>query len=287
MSGTIYLNGKHVTGNKARVSVFDYGFMYGYGLFETMPAYNNVVFRLADHLVRLDDSSRKLGITVDISEVRRALLSTVKANPFPRSRVRVAVSAGEGGALSDIKSFKEPTVVIVVSEYKPPSRSKYLRGFDVIVNPVRRYSGSVIPQMKTANAIENVLARQFARRENVDEVFFFNERNYLAEAAASNVFIVSNGELKTPRLSVGILPGVTRAIIFSLAEKRHLKVLQSNLNIDRVLAAEEIFLTNSMLEIMSVCRVSGKLIGTGKPGPVTGQLMRAYKQLVNEETAGL
>jgi branched-chain amino acid aminotransferase len=283
MNEVIYVNGTLLPKEQAKISVLDYGFMYGYGLFETMRAYNNKIFRLDDHLTRLYYSGQILGISVDVEEVKQAVLDTVRANPLAQARVRVAVSAGEGSTAPDISTH--PTLVVLVTEYKPLSRVKYNQGFTTIVTPIRRNNRSPVVHVKSANSIENMLASQQARRKGADEAIFFNERNYLAEAAWSNVFIVSKGDLKTPRVEAGILPGVTRAIILRLAQELRLKVFESNLKIDDVLCADEMFLTNTMREVMPVCQVAGKLIGDGKPGTVTKQLMRAYRKLVEKETA--
>ena len=164
----------------------------------------------------------------------------------------------------NLDSCKHPTIVVLASEYKPPSREKYQRGYIVVLSSIRRNSLSPVTYLKSANTMENMLARRDARDAGADEAFFLNEKGYLTEAAGSNLFIVKDGILKTPRYDSGILPGVTRVVVFELATQLDIKVREVNLKLTDLLQADEVFITNSLIEIVPVTTFDGKPIANGK-----------------------
>jgi len=202
-----------------------------------------------------------------------------------KTRLRITVSAGEGSLSPDIASCGQPTIAVLASKYKPKSPEKYREGYKAVTSSIRRNSRSPVTFLKSANTIENMLARQEAAIAGTDETLFLNEKGRLTEAAGSNLFIVSNGILLTPRYGDGILPGVTRVIVFELAMQLGIKVRELNLEPSKLSGASEAFVTNSMIEIMPLTEVDGQKIGDGQPGPLTLKLMGAYKKLVKEETA--
>ena len=285
MEEIVYLNGKLVPRSQAKVSVLDYGFLFGFGLYETIRAYNGKVFRLDNHIARLWYSADKLGILIKPAEIRQAVKDTVKANDFPNTRIRITVSIGEGTITPNLASCKEPTIAVLVTEYKPPASDKYKSGFNVIVSTIRRNSLSPVTYMKSANTMEPMLARQEAREKNADEALFLNEKGFLTEASGSNIFLVKDDVLITPRFEAGILPGVTRVVVFELADKLGIKVKEKRVRLDELLKADGAFVTNSLIEIVPVTEVSGKKIGDGKPGTKTRRLMKAYKIMVKKETS--
>ena len=284
MSETVYLNGSLVAPGDARIAALDYGFLYGYGLFETMRAYEGNVFRLEGHLERLARSAEKLGIAVDAATLRDAVMDTISASGLSDARVRLTVSAGEGGAVPDPSTCREPTVLVVAVPYRPFPDEVYRRGFSAVVSPIRRNSMSPVSGMKTLNFLESMLARQEARTAGADEALLLNERGLLTEASTSNVFLVSGGSLRTPGLQCGVLPGITREAVMELAAEAGVVVLECDITLDELLAAEEAFLTNSVMEVMPLVAVDGKPLGSGAPGPVTRKVMVAYKEMVKRET---
>lgn len=285
MEETVYLNGKLVPRSQAKVSVLDYGFLFGFGLYETIRAYNGRPFRLDNHIARLRYSAEKLGILVKPGEIRQAVRDTIIANGFADTRVRITVSIGEGTITPNLASCVEPTIAVLVTEYNPPVPEKYKNGFKVIVSSIRRNSRSPVTYMKSANTMEAMLARQEAREKGMDEALFLNEKGFLTEASGSNIFLVKNGILLTPRFETGILPGVTRVVLFEVANQLAIKVKEKNVKLDELFDADEAFITNSLIEIVPVTSVGGKMIGSGKPGPVTGRLAAGYKKLVIKETS--
>ena len=228
MKEIFYLNGKLVPRNEAKISLLDYGFLFGFGLYETVRAYEGKPFRLDNHLARLRYSGERLGIVIHTALIREAVHEVIKANGFGQTRLRICVSIGEGEMSPNPDSCKMPTIAVMASEYTPPSRAKYLRGYQTVLSAIRRNSLSPVTYLKSANTMESMLARRDAKDAGADEALFLNEKGYLTEAAGSNVFIVKDGVLKTPPYESGMLPGVTRMVVFELASQLEIKVREIN-----------------------------------------------------------
>ena len=284
MEEIVYLSGAMVPRSQAKIPAMDYGFLFGYGLFETMRAYSGTVFRLDSHIARLAKSADRLGIAVDTAILKKAVTDTLKANGLRDARVRLTVSIGEGSLVPDLHSCTAPSVLVVAAKYTPYVDEVYQRGFRVIVSSIRRNSQSPVPAMKTANYMESLLARQEAKAAGVDDALFLNEKGQVTEASTSNIFLVSKNVLKTPRQESGILPGITKDVILELAPQMGIMALETDILLEEIVEAHEAFLTNSVVEIMSVTEVNGKAIGEGGPGVITRRLMSGYKDLVLRET---
>jgi branched-chain amino acid aminotransferase len=287
MNEIFYLNGKLVPRQEAKISLLDYGFLFGFGLYETVRAYNGKPFRLENHLARLRYSGDRLGIKIHVALIREAVYEVIKANGFGQTRLRICVSIGEGEISPDLDSCEIPTIAVIAAEYQPPSSEKYQNGYKTVLSSIRRNSFSPVTLLKSANAMENMLARRDAKDAGADESFFLNQKGYLTEAAGSNIFIVKEGVLKTPPYESGILPGVTRVVVFELAAQLGIKIKEVNCRLSDLLQADEVFLTNSLIEIMPVTVFDGKPVGNGKPGAVTHSLLKAYGELVTRETADI
>jgi branched-chain amino acid aminotransferase len=284
MDVMVYLNGSLLPLGQARVSVLDYGFLFGYGLYETIRAYHGRPFRLDRHLERLAGAAGELGIRLDLASLRRGVLDTVRANGFAETRVRITVSIGEGTMTPDLRSCASPTVLVLAGEYHPYPAEKYAQGFRAVVSAIRRNSRSPVTFMKSANGMENMLARQEARGAGADEALFLNDRGFLTEASGSNLFLVDRGVVKTPRLGSGILPGVTRAAVFEVAGRVGLPISEVNLRPEQLQAADEAFLSNSLIEVMPLTAVGDWVVGCGVPGPLTLRIMEGYRGMVGSET---
>ncbi len=284
MEEIVYLNGAMVPRSQAKIPAMDYGFLYGYGLFETMRAYSGVVFRLDSHIARLAKSANILGIAVDTAVLKKAVMDTLKANRLRDARVRLTASIGEGSLMPDLHSCTAPSVLVVAAKYIPYADEVYRRGFRVIVSSIRRNGQSPVPAMKTANYMESLLARQEAKTAGVDDALFLNEKGQVTEASTSNVFLVSQNVLRTPRQESGILPGITKDAILELAPQIGIMALETDILPEEIAEADEAFLTNSVVEIMPVTNLDGKAIRDGRPGPITRRLMSGYKDLVLRET---
>lgn len=280
MEALVYLNGELVRLSQARISVTDYGFLYGYGLFETMRAYEGKVFLLERHLARLAAAADKLGFSVVTSDLNAAVAEVLGANGLKNARIRITISIGEGAITPDPQTCKSPTILIVASEYHPMPEQTYQKGYKVIISSIRRHSQSSIAGLKSTNFLESMLARQEARKAGADEALCLNEKGLVAEGSMSNIFIVANQTLQTPDASSGILPGITRGFVMELAAKTGLKVVEVEVTQEALFQAEEVFLTNSLLEVMPVTAIDGRQVGSGVPGAVTTRLAAAYRQSV-------
>ena len=289
MAEIIYLNGRLVPRFEAKLSPFDHGFLYGYGLFETMRAYNGHIFRLDSHLTRLRCSAESIGLTHSIltteegkQSLKAACMATLEANELKDARLRLTVSAGEGDMTPDPGTCSSPTILITAQNLVPLPLEKYETGFKAVVSFLRRNSQSPLSRLKSTCYMENVLARTAARAAGYDEAIFLNEQGYLAEGSSTNIFLVSNGELITPCFESGVLPGITRDAVLEIARTSNIKATERWVELNELIEAEEAFLTNSILELMPLTWFEGKPIGTGKPGQLTKELLAAFKKLVDE-----
>jgi len=289
MTGIIYLNGRLIPHSKAQLSPFDHGFLYGYGLFETMRAYQGHIFRLDRHLARLRRSAQSLSLThsiLNIVEGKQSLevacLAILEANKLKDARLRLTVSAGEGDMTPDPVTCSNPTVLVTAQYIVSLPSQKYESGFKAALSSLHRNSQSPLSRLKSTCYMENILARMAARATGCDEAILLNEQGYLAEGSTTNIFLASNGELITPSLESGVLPGITREAVLEIARAANIKTLERQVELKELIEAEEAFITNSILELMPLTWFEGKPIGTGKPGQLTKELLDAYRKLVNE-----
>jgi branched-subunit amino acid aminotransferase/4-amino-4-deoxychorismate lyase len=291
MTEIVYLNGSFVARAEALVSVYDHGFLYGYGIFETMRAYNGRIFLLERHIERLLEAATELKIDTGLSAagLEEACRATLAANGLKEARLRLTVSRGEAGPFPGVS--KKPTVVITASSYTPPPPLKYESGFRAALATYPRLSQSPLYKIKTTSYLANILARLDAEAAGLDEAIFLNECSHLAEGSASNIFLVRpSGGLATPSPDSGLLPGVTRRAVLELADEMRIASAEGQVRIADLEHFSEAFLTNSTMEIMPLVSVrdnEGKTItlGSGKPGPITRRLMAAYREMVARETS--
>jgi branched-chain amino acid aminotransferase group I len=292
MSEIVYLNRRLVPRSEARLSLFDHGFLYGYGLFETMRAYDGHIFRLDRHLARLRCSAQILGLadkliaTLNLATGRQSLgsacLETLEANKLKDARLRLTITAGEGDMTPDPDTCPVPTILITAQDLVPLPADKYESGFKAALSSLRRNSQSPLSRLKATCYMENILARMEARAAGCDEAILLNEQGYLAEGSTTNIFLVNNGELVTPSSESGVLPGITREAVLEIAQASNIKTLERHVGLKELIEAEEAFITNSILELMPLTRFDGKPIGTGKPGQLTRKLLAAYRELIRE-----
>ena len=284
MEVVVCLNGALIPLTQARISPMDYGFLHGYGLFETMRAYSGHVFRLEKHLARLERSARALNIDLDgPAKLETAIYETLRANHLPDARIRISVSPGEEELAPGIPARAEATVFITAVSYEPPSEQAYRRGFTAMVSKVHRSPRSPSSGLKSLSALDILLARQEAASYGVDHAILLNDDDLVAEGSSSNVFHVNDRTLFTPAEHSGILQGVTRDVVLKeLAPSLGLATKEVDVALSDLLEAEEAFLTNSMIEIMPLTVVADRSIGTGRPGPLTRRFMKAYKGLVEQ-----
>jgi branched-chain amino acid aminotransferase group I len=284
MSETIYLNGQIIPRSKVKLSPFDHGFLYGYGLFETMRAYQGHIFLLDRHLTRFRHSAKSIGLANKLTafDLEAACTKTLEANKLKEARLRLTVSAGEGDMTPDPGTCSNPTVLVTARDLVPLPQKKYESGFKAALSSLRRNSQSPLSRLKSNCYMENILARMAARAAGCDEAILLNEHGYLAEGSTTNIFLVCNRELITPSLESGVLPGITREAVLEMAQASNIKTLERQVELEELIEAEEAFVTNSILEVMPLTMFEGKPIGTGKPGQLTKELLAAYRKLVDK-----
>ena len=289
MDEIIYLNGQLKPRFEAKLGPFDHGFLYGYGLFETMRVYNGHIFRLDSHLIRLRCSAESIGLTHSIlttekgkQSLKAACVETLEANKLKDARLRLTVSAGEGDMMPDPSTYSSPTVLITARNLDPLPPEKYETGFKAALSSLRRNSQSPLSRLKSTCYMENILARTAARDAGCDESIFLNEQGYLAEGSTTNIFLMSHGELITPCFESGVLPGITREAVLEIARTSPIKATERWVQLNELVEAEEALVTNSILELMPLTWFEGKPIGTGEPGHLTKELLAAFKKLVDE-----
>jgi len=290
MEEIVYFNGSLVPRSKARLSIDDHGFLYGYGLFETMRTYNGKYFLLNRHIERLKSSAEVIGLARKLKDINleKACRDTLKVNGIKDARVRVTVTNGAVTALPWIDSGGKPTVLVTTRPYTPFSKEKYSDGFKAGIASVRRMKQSVFSAMKSINYLLNVVSRMEAATKGWDETILLNDEGYIAEGGGSNIFFAREGRLITPALNSGIIPGVTREVVIELAGSLGISISEGPVGIGVIKKCDEIFMTNAMIEIMpvtTVCDNEGNTvtISGGKAGQITQKLMQAYRERVERE----
>jgi branched-chain amino acid aminotransferase len=285
MEEIIYLNGDLVPHSEAKLSPFNFGFLYGYGIFETMRSYGGTIFRLDRHLARLQHAAEMLNIASKLTafDLEKACHDVLKANNLTEARLRLTVTAGEGDMIPNPDTCSGITVFIAARKLIPPPAENHRRGYSAILSSYRRNSRSPLSRIKPTSYLENVLARQEARAAGFDEVVLLNETGSVAEGGNTNIFLLSCQTLITPSIESGALPGITREAVLELAKSMGITAVVKQVELGELQTAGEAFLTNSILEIMPLTRLDNKPIGSGKPGPVTQRLMSSYRELVARE----
>lgn len=278
----IFLNNKLVRKEKAMISVFDHGFLYGDGIYETLRAYNGIVFMLDEHIERLYRSASLIQLTINknADAIKKAVYQTLRANKLREAVIRITVSRGPGPAGLDPELCKKPTFVIFVTRFRNYPEQCYRKGVKISIVKTRRNIISALnPQIKSLNFLNNVLAKIEAKNENAFEALMLNYRGYLAEGTVSNVFFIKDDSLYTPGLSAGILGGITRIAVLDIARQCGFKIRQGIFRKNAIYGADEVFLSNTTMEVMPVSHVDNVKIGT-RAGKTTKMFHLAYKQKV-------
>ncbi len=282
----VYVNGRLVGRSEATVSVFDHGFLYGDGIFEGIRVYDGRVFKLHEHLARLYQSAKAILLTIPLtsSALGQAVLDTVRANGLDNAYVRLVISRGPGDLGLDPLRCGDPTVIIIVEEISLYPKEVYLNGLDLASVVVRRPATDALnPAMKTLNYLNNILAKIEANQRGLVEVLMLNHEGWVVEATADNVFLVKSGELFTPPTYAGILNGITRQVVIALAHEAGYPVHETNVTLFDVYNADEAFLTGTAAEMVPVATCDGRVIGAGKPGPITGDLTKRFRRYASHE----
>ncbi|HPP11398.1 MAG TPA: branched-chain-amino-acid transaminase [bacterium] len=277
----IYLNGKLVPEEQAKISVFDHGLLYGDGVFEGLRSYQGRIFCLEEHLQRLYWSAHGIMLEVPLSSqaLRQAVMETVKANKLKDSYIRIVVTRGVGDLGLDPRKCPRPTIFIIASKIQLYPESYYEKGLKVVTVATRRnLHESVNPAIKSLNYLNNILAKIEANHAGADEGLILNHAGYVSECTGENIFVVHGQVLATPPVHAGVLAGVTRKVVMELGRSLGLEVREQNLTRHDIYVADECFLTGTAAEIIPATSLDGRPIGTGRPGPTTGRIRQAFKE---------
>ncbi len=283
----IYIDGKLYEPEDAKISVYDHGLLYGDGVFEGIRVYNRGIFKLDEHLQRLYDSAKfiQLEIPMSYEEMRRTLLDVTRLNldeeGIDDAYIRLVVTRGKGDLGIDPRKCPKATVIIIVDKIKLYPEDFYKNGLKVIVSSWRRPPLSVLnPRVKSLNYLNNILAKIEANSAGAQEAIMLDLNGYVTECTADNVFIVKDNTLMTPPPSVGILEGITRETVMVLADELGMNVQERIIDLKDIFTADEMFLTGSAAEIVPVVEVSGRKIGSGKPGNWTLKLLQKFRESI-------
>lgn len=280
----VFIDGKYCDERDAKVSVFDHGLLYGDGVFEGIRAYNGRVFKLREHIDRLYCSAKAILLRLPMSHaaLMRATIETCRRNKLRDAYIRLVVTRGVGTLGLNPRRCKKPSVIIIAGKIQVYPAALYAKGMDIVTVPtVRNLHSAVNPAIKSLNYLNNILAKIEANNAGVEEAVMLNAEGYVAEGTADNLFIIKHGVLATPPLSAGALYGITRGTVMDLAAQAGLKVSEPNLTRYDLFNADECFLTGTGAEIMPVVKIDGRVIGNGKPGRFTRQLVENYRTLTN------
>lgn len=278
----IYINGQILPEEDAKISVFDHGLLYGDGVFEGIRAYNGKIFTLQQHLDRLYDSANAISLKIPItkSEMADAIKKTMDANNMKDSYIRLVVTRGVGKLGLDPNKCSNPQIIIITDTIELYSKALYERGLDIVtVTTIRNHFSALDPKIKSLNYLNNILAKIESIHAGASEALMFNKDGYVAECAGDNIFIFKNDALLTPPPSAGILIGITRNVVMKLATEIGIMVKEELMTKCDLYAAEECFLTGTAAEIIPVVKIDGRIIGDGKPGKVTLDLLKKYREL--------
>ena len=278
----IFINGRYFNERTAKVSVFDHGLLYGDGIFEGIRLYNGRVFKLREHIDRLFNSAKGILLTIPMTHaaMMKAVADTCRKNKLRDGYIRLVVTRGPGTLGLNPNRCKEPQVIIIADKIQLYPPSMYENGMAIVtVATTRNLVNAVNPAIKSLNYLNNILAKIEANIAGVEEAIMLNAQGFIAECTGDNLFIVRGDELLTPPLSAGALYGITRGVVMELGRAAGLRVRETDLTRYDVFIADECFLTGTGAELIPVVKVDGRVIGAGKPGPRTRDLVTRYHDL--------
>lgn len=282
----IYLNGEFVEKENAKISVYDHGFLYGDGIFEGIRVYNGNIFRLQEHIERLYESALSIMIVIPmkIEEMMDAVVETVRKNELRDAYIRLVISRGDGDLGLDPRSCKRANIVIIVEQLRLFPQELYKTGLKIVTVPTRRNKPDALnPKIKSLNYLNNVMVRMEASMAGVSEALMLNSEGYVTEGSGDNIFLVKKGVIYTPPTYLGALDGITRQAIMDIARELGYVVKEEPFTRHDVYIADEVFLTGTAAEVISVSEVDARVIRDGKPGPVTKQLLEEFRRYVQED----
>lgn len=287
MSPKIYISGKLYDKADAKISVFDHGLLYGDGVFEGIRAYSGRVFRLERHVDRLYASARVIHLEIPMAKeaMAAAITETLSTNKLTNAYIRVVVTRGAGSLGLDPRRTTDPQVIIITDLISLYPEELYEHGLKIITAAtIRSHPNTVNPRVKSLNYLNNILAKIEGTNAGCLEALMLNHKGEVAECTGDNIFLIRSGEVHTPSIDSGILEGITREAVIELAREAGLTVVERTMDRYDVYTADECFLTGTAAELIPVVECDGRPIGTGKPGPITRDLLQRFRKLVHGES---
>jgi branched-chain amino acid aminotransferase len=281
----IYIDGKFVPKDEAKLSVFDHGFLYGDGVFEGIRVYQEKVFQLQSHLDRLYDSAKAIDLEVPVSkhEMIEIILETLRKNLLKNGYIRPIVTRGIGDLGLDPRKCPKPSIIVIAVEWGAMYGDLYEKGLRAICVSVRRNPADALPpNVKSLNYLNNILGKIEANCKGGDEAIFFDTNGFVSEGSGDNIFVVKNGVIYTPP-TLNNLRGITRAVAIELAKNLGISVIEQNMGYFDLYTADEVFVTGTAAEVAPIVTIDGRCIGSGRPGPVTRQLMATFRTVTETE----
>ncbi|MEM6885689.1 MAG: branched-chain-amino-acid transaminase [Verrucomicrobiota bacterium] len=275
----VYIDGEFYSEEDAKISVFDHGLLYGDGIFEGIRAYNNRVFRMEEHIDRLYDSAKAILLEIPMTkaEITEAVLETLRQNEMTEGYIRLVVTRGKGYLGLSPDRCKTPSVFIIAAKLELYPKEYYENGLSVVTVPTTRTNPAALnPAVKSLNYLNNVMAKVEGKLAGVQEVVMLNSEGLVAECSGDNIFVMKRGAVYTPPIYMGALGGITRDVIMQLAEKEGIPMKEQPLTRYDLFVADEMFLTGTGAEVIPVVNVDGRVIGDGKPGEKSRQLLDAF-----------
>lgn len=284
-SQQVYISGKLLPKEDAKISVYDHGLLYGDGVFEGIRVYGGGVFLLQEHIERLYESARaiRLEIPMSQSDMAAAVNQTVKANGIGDGYVRLVITRGAGGLGLDIRKTSHPQIIIIADTITLYPDEIYQNGMKLVTaSTIRNHPGALNPRIKSLNYLNNIMAKIEGTDAGSVEALMLNHKGEVSECTGDNIFIVKSGVLKTPPPDAGILEGITRNAVIGLAKEAGIPFQEVAMTRHDIYIAEECFLTGTAAEVIAVVSLDGRPIGTGKPGPITQDLLKRFRNLTRE-----
>lgn len=282
----IYLDGHYVEKGEATISVFDHGLLYGDGVFEGIRLYDGCVFRLEEHLERLEFSAKAILLKLPLSrrEFTEVVCETCRRNGLTDGYIRLIVTRGVGNLGLSPAGCERPTVIVIADTISLYPAEYYEKGLDIVTVPTRRINPAALnPAVKSLNYLNNVLARIEASQHGAPEAIMLNDQGFVSECTGDNIFMLSKGRLYTPDTSCGALKGITRDAVFDIARELDVPLTEANLTRYDFWTAEECFLTGTAAEVVPVVRIDGREVGDGRPGKLTQRFIDNFRERVRRE----
>lgn len=284
MSLKVFIGGKLYDKADAKISVYDHGLLYGDGIFEGLRAYSGRVFRLAEHLDRLEDSGRAIQLQLPMAKeaIGKAIYDTLAVNNLRDAYIRLVVTRGAGSLGLDPRRTTDPQLIIITDSISLYPKELYENGLKIITaSTMRNHPSALNPRIKSLNYLNSILAKVEGTNAGCLEALMLNHKGEVAECTGDNIFVVRKGELHTPSIDSGILEGITRNAVIELAEAAKIPVVIRTMDRHDIYTADECFLTGTAAELIPVVELDGRAIGDGQPGPITRSLLERFHKLVH------